>query len=229
MKYDTILFDLDGTLLNTLDDLADSVNAVMQKEDHPLRTKDEIREFIGDGVKMLMERSLPHGTPDKEILRCLTIFREIYRKNMCNQTKPYEGIPSLLKRLKEMGIKVCVVSNKPDEEAKEICALYFQEEVTVAIGDNPERKKKPNPDNVYEALKQLGSDKDKTLYVGDSNVDVKTAKNAGLVCAGVTWGYRSRETLQDAGADYIIDEPQQLITLIESVNNNNRSGNKQDK
>lgn len=215
MKYDTILFDLDGTLLNTLDDLADSVNAVMQKEGHQQRTKEEIREFIGDGVKTLMERSLPQGTPEKEILRCLTMFREIYRKNMCNQTKPYEGIPSLLKRLKEMGINVCVVSNKQDEATKEICGLYFREEVDVAIGDNQERKKKPDPDNVYEALRQLGSDKDKTLYVGDSNVDVITAKNAGLVCAGVTWGYRSRETLQEAGADYIIDEPDQLISLID--------------
>ncbi len=217
MKYDTILFDLDGTLLNTLDDLADSVNAVMQMEGYQRRTKEEIREFIGDGVKTLMERSLPQGTPEKEILRCLAMFREIYLKNMCNQTKPYEGIPSLLKRLKEMGIKVCVVSNKLDEATKEICGLYFREEVDVAIGDNLERKKKPDPDNVYEALKQLGAGKDKTLYVGDSNVDVITAKNAGLVCVGVTWGYRSRETLQEAGADYIIDEPNQLITLIENV------------
>jgi len=217
MKYDTILFDLDGTLLNTLDDLADSVNAVMQKEGYQQRTKDEIRKFIGDGVKTLMERSLPQGTPEKEILRCLDMFREIYQQNMCNRTKPYEGIPSLLTRLKEMGIKICVVSNKMDEATKDICGLYFREEVDVAIGDNLDRKKKPDPDNVYEALKQLGSHKDKTIFVGDSNIDMITAKNAGLACVGVTWGYRSRETLQEAGADHIIDEPDQLITLIENA------------
>ncbi|HVI40143.1 MAG TPA: HAD family hydrolase [Anaerovoracaceae bacterium] len=218
MKYDTVLFDLDGTLLDTLDDLTDSINAVMQKEGYQLRTKEEIREYIGDGVKMLMERSLPQGTPENEILRCLTMFREIYQKNMLHRTKPYEEIPSMLKRLKEMEMKVGVVSNKPDEATGEMCRMFFNRNVDAAVGDNQERKKKPEPDNVYEVLKQLGSNRDKTLYVGDSNVDVRTAKNAGLDCVGVTWGYRSRETLIEEGADHIIDEPNQLITLIEKAN-----------
>lgn len=217
MNYDTILFDLDGTLLNTLNDLADSVNAVMRKEGYQQRTKEEIREFIGDGLKTLMERSLPLGTSEEEILRCLAMFREIYLRNMQNQTKPYDEIPTVLKRLKEMGIKVGVVSNKADEATKEMCKHYFQGDVDVAIGDNQERKKKPDPDNVYAALQQLDSDKDKTLYVGDSNIDVITAKNAGLRCVGVTWGYRSRETLLEAGADHIIDKPNQLITLVETL------------
>jgi phosphoglycolate phosphatase len=215
MKYDTIIFDLDGTLLNTLDDLADSINTVMQQEGYQTRTKEEVREFIGDGAKMLIKRSLPQGAPDTEVLRCLTMFREIYLKNMRNQTKPYDGIPELLKKLKEMGIKVGVVSNKPDEATREMCRMYFHEDVDAAIGDNPARKRKPEPDNVYEALKQLDSRKDKTLYVGDSDIDAATAKNAGLTCVGVTWGYRSRETLLKAGADHIIDEPQQLIALID--------------
>jgi phosphoglycolate phosphatase len=214
MKYDTILFDLDGTLLNTLDDLTDSVNIVMRQEGCPQRTRDEIREFIGDGVKMLMKRSLPPGTSDTKILRCLTKFREVYLENMRNKTRPYEGIPELLKELKAMRIKIGVVSNKPDEATKEMCRQYFGENIDAAIGDNIDRKKKPEPDNVFEALKQLGSDKSKTLYAGDSDVDVKTAKNAGLVCAGVTWGYRSRETLRKAGADHIVDEPQQLIGIL---------------
>jgi len=214
IKYN--LRDLDGTLLNTLDDLADSVNTVMRKEGYQQRTKEEIREFIGDGLKTLMERSLPTGTPEKEIQRCLAMFREIYLRNMRNQTKPYDEIPTVLKRLKEMGIKVGVVSNKADDATKEMCNHYFQGDVDLAIGDNQERKKKPDPDNVYAALQQLGSDKDKSLYVGDSNIDVLTAKNAGLSCVGVAWGYRSRDTLVAAGADYIIDEPYQLILLIEN-------------
>jgi len=217
MNYDTILFDLDGTLLNTLDDLTDSVNAVMDKEGYQQKTKEEIRDFIGDGLKTLMERSLPPGTPEKEILRCLAIFREIYLREMQNQTKPYDEIPAVLKRLKEMGMKVGVVSNKADEATKEMCTYYFQGNVDFAIGDNPERKKKPDPDNVYAALQQLGSDKDKTLYVGDSNIDVITAKNAGLNCVGVTWGYRSLETLLEAGADHIIEKPNQLVTLVETL------------
>lgn len=222
MRYDTILFDLDGTLLNTLDDLHESVNAVLLKEGYRQRTREEVREFIGDGAKKLMERSLPQGTSETEVLRCLTQFREIYLKNMRNHTSPYEHIPDLLKRLKEMGIKVGVVSNKPDEATKEMCRFYFGEDVDTAIGDNMERKKKPEPDNIYEALKQLGSQRETTLYTGDSDVDVTAARNAGVDCAGVTWGYRSRETLIRAGADDIVDEPQQLIELLERENKRGR-------
>lgn len=214
MRYDTVLFDLDGTLLNTLDDLAESVNGVLLSEGYQKRTWEEIRMFIGDGAKKLMERALPSGTPETEILRCLALFRNVYQKNMRNKTKPYDEIPALLMRLKEMGIKIGVVSNKPDEAVKEVCSFYFREHVNAAIGDNMNRKKKPAPDNVYEVLKQLGSRKEKTLYVGDSDVDVVTARNAGLDCVGVAWGYRSREILAEAGADHIIDEPQQLLELI---------------
>ncbi|MDD3168054.1 MAG: HAD family hydrolase [Eubacteriales bacterium] len=216
MKYDTILFDLDGTLLDTLEDLADSINTVMRQEGYPQRTKEEIREFIGDGAKKLMGRSLPQGMSEKEILRCLSTFREHYLKNMQNQTTPYEGIPEVLKRLRGMGIKIGVVSNKPDDATKEICRHYFNRDVLVAIGDHRARKKKPAPDNVFEALKQLESGKEKTLYIGDSDVDVMTAKNAGLACVAVSWGYRSRETLRAAGADHIIDKPEELITLLEA-------------
>ncbi len=217
MKYDTIIFDLDGTLLNTLDDLADSVNEVLKNEGYPQRSKDEVREFIGDGIKMLMERSLPQGTTEAEVLRCLERFRDIYRENMENQTRPYDGIPELLKGLKDKGIRTGVVSNKHDEATKAMCRLFFGDDIEVAIGDNHKRKKKPEPDNVYEALLQLEAKKETTLYVGDSHVDMRTAKNAGLKCVGVTWGYRSREVLIAEGADYIADEPKQLIELIESI------------
>lgn len=214
MKYDTVLFDLDGTLLNTLDDLADSVNAVLMKRGYRQRTKEEVMQFIGDGAKMLITRSLPPGTTETEILHCLSMFREIYQANMQNKTRPFDGIPALLKRLKEMGIKTGVVSNKPDEATKAVCRIYFQEDIGAAIGDNIDRKKKPEPDNIYEAMKQLGTVKEKTLYVGDSDTDMRTARNAGIDSVGVTWGYRSRDALEKAGAGHIIDEPEQLIPLL---------------
>ncbi len=214
MKYNTVLFDLDGTLLDTLYDLTDSVNTVMREEGYPQRTKEEIRDFIGDGVKVLMARALPAGTSEEESMGCLLRFREIYLKNMLNHTRPYEKIPELLTRLKGKGVRVGVVSNKPDGATREMCRRYFPGCVDAAIGDNPDRKKKPEPDNVYEALKQLDADKDKTVYVGDSDVDVVTAKNAGLACVGVTWGYRTRETLAEAGADYLIDDPDELMAIM---------------
>jgi len=214
MKYDTVLFDLDGTLLYTLDDLEDSVNAVLLKRGYRQRTKEEIKQFVGDGAKMLITRSLPPGASETEILQCLAMFREIYQANLQNKTRPYEGIPALLKKLKEMGIKTGVVSNKPDEATKVVCRIYFQGDIDVAIGDNIDRKKKPEPDNLYEAMNQLGAVKEKTLYVGDSDTDIITARNAGVDSVGVTWGYRSRETLEKAGAGNIIDKPEQLIALL---------------
>ena len=214
MRYDTVIFDLDGTLLNTLEDLTDSVNMVLKNEGYAPRTKEDVREFIGNGVKMLMERSLPPGTTEEEVLRCLSLFRPVYLKNMQNKTKPYDGIPAVLEKLKEMGVKVGVVSNKPHEATQEICRQYFHGNIDAAIGDNADRRNKPDPDNVYEALKQLGAEKDRTLYAGDSDIDMYTAQNAGLDSVGVTWGYRSLETLAEAGADYIIDEPERLIDLI---------------
>lgn len=214
MRYDTVIFDLDGTLLNTLEDLADSVNMVLKNEGYAPRTKEEVREFIGSGARILIERSLPPGTAEEEVLRCLSLFRTVYLKNMQNNTKPYDGIPAVLEKLKEMGVKVGVVSNKPHEATQEACKRYFHENIDVAIGDNPGRRNKPEPDNVYEALKQLGAKKKRTLYVGDSDIDMYTAQNAGLDSAGVAWGYRSLETLAEAGADHIIDEPNQLIDLI---------------
>lgn len=218
MKYDTIIFDLDGTLLNTLDDLADSVNEIMKRKGYPLRTRDEVQEFIGDGVKLLITRSLPGDASEEEVLRSLEEFRELYIKNMMNQTKPYDGILEVLKKLKEKGIKIGVVSNKPDEATKEMCRQFFNGYVDAAIGDNHERKKKPAPDNVLEALRQLNSRKENALYAGDSNVDMKTAKNTELRSIGVTWGYRSREILLAEGAEHLVDKPMQLLSLVEQLN-----------
>lgn len=214
MKYNTVIFDLDGTLLFTLEDLENSVNLVLRQEGCQQRTTEEIKAFIGNGAKMLMERSLPDGTPQVEILRCLTLFRRVYLENMKCNTKPYDGILDMLQELKAAGIKTAVVSNKPDDATREMCRIFFHDLIDAAIGDSPNRNRKPAPDNLFEILRQLQVNKDNTLYVGDSNTDMETAKNAGVACAGVTWGYRSRDTLVAAGANYIIDEPHQLIGLI---------------
>lgn len=214
MKYSTVIFDLDGTLLNTLDDIVDSVNIMLEKEGYPPRTREDVREFIGNGARNLIRRALPEDVSEEEIARCLGIYKEIYLENMLRKTSPYEGIDETLKMLKKLGVKIGVVSNKPHDATKEMCRFYFPSILDVVIGDNPERKKKPAPDNIFEILKLLGSDKAETLYIGDSDVDMETAKNAGLDSAGVTWGYRSEETLTEHGADYIIEKPGQLIQLV---------------
>ncbi|GAB1476373.1 HAD family hydrolase [Bacillota bacterium] len=213
MKFDTVIFDLDGTILYTLEDLTDSLNAVLGREGYSLRSMEDVRAFIGEGYRRLLERALPAETSGQEIDRCTDLFRIEYLSNIANKTKPYDGIIPLFQKLKSMGIKVGVVSNKSDEATKEACGHYFQDYIDVAIGDSPLRNRKPAPDNVYEAIGQLGSDKQKTIYVGDSNVDIQTAKNAGLTCVGVTWGYRSREVLLSEGADFIIDHPEELLKV----------------
>lgn len=216
MKYNTIIFDLDGTLLNTLDDIADSVNIMLEREGYPTRTREDVREFIGNGAKNLVRKALPETASEETVTRCLAIYRKIYLDNMFQKTGPYEGIDKTLKELKGLGVKLGVVSNKPHDATREMCEFYFGGILDAVIGDNPERKKKPSPDNIFEIMKLMGADKAKTLYVGDSDVDMETAKNSGLDCAGVTWGYRSEETLTEHGADYIIEEPGQLIRLIEN-------------
>lgn len=214
MKFDTIIFDLDGTILYTLEDLTDSVNMVLDSEGYPLRKMEEVRNSIGEGYRRLIEKSLPPASSASEIDRCTKFFRKIYYENMANKTKPYEGILPLMQKLKKLDIKIGVVSNKMDEATKEACSHYFKGYIDVAIGDNPLRKRKPAPDNVYEVLGQLGSLKDTTIFVGDSNVDIQTAKNAGLVCVGVSWGYRTKDVLVSEGADFIIDKPDELLTIL---------------
>lgn len=216
MKYNTIIFDLDGTLLNTLDDITDSVNIMLEREGYPVRTREDVREFIGNGAKTLVRKAMPETASEEAVTRCLAVYRKIYLDNMFQKTGPYEGIDKTLKELKSLGVNLGVVSNKPHDATREMCEFYFGGVLDAVIGDSPERKKKPAPDNIFEVLKLMGSDKAQTLYVGDSDVDMETAKNSGLDCAGVTWGYRSEVTLSEHGADYIVDEPGQLIRLIEN-------------
>lgn len=208
-----VIFDLDGTLLNTLGDLASSVNFALRECGYPERTVDEVRSFIGNGVIMLMRRSVPKGTNEADEKACFEKFRAYYLEHMEDTTAPYDGVNELIEKLSARGIKTAVVSNKLDAGVKGLCEKYFPG-LTCAFGVNDESERKPAPANVFKALSKLGVKKDEALYVGDSEVDVQTAQNAGLEMVGVTWGYRSRETLVSSGANHIVEKPEELLGLV---------------
>jgi phosphoglycolate phosphatase len=214
MKYDTIIFDLDGTLLNTLDDLRDSLNTILTRHGYPARTLDEVRSFVGNGVKKLVSRSLPEGYTEDELTCCVNEFREYYKENMQNKTRPYDGIIELLTKLKKLNYKLAIVSNKFDAAVKDLSKDYFGDMVPVAIGESVNIRRKPAPDSVYKAIEELGADISRAVYVGDSDTDAETAKNAGIPCIGVTWGFRSRQVLESCGVVYIVDSPDEILSII---------------
>lgn len=213
---DTVLFDLDGTLLNTLEDIAAGVNHALRKMNFPERSLEEVRQFVGNGVIMLIKRAVPAGTSEELTNTCLMYNKEYYSSHVNEKTRPYEGILPLLKALKAKGFKVGVISNKYDSAVKDLCRLYFSDDVTVAVGNRTGVPTKPAPNCVYSAMEELGSVKSQTVFVGDSDVDVHTAHNAGLPCIGVSWGFRGRTFLEKEGADAVIDAPSELLTLLTS-------------
>lgn len=212
--FDTVIFDLDGTLLNTLDDLADSANHALSTHGLPERTVDQVRQFVGNGVAQLIHLAVPEGTPQDVETQCLTDFKAHYRANMRRKTAPYPGIPELLKQLQINGCKVAVVSNKFAGAVKELCGAYFGPLLPVALGERPGVQKKPAPDLVWACLKELEATAEGAVYVGDSDVDIETAKNAGLPCLSVSWGFRDRAFLLSHGAQFLADTPQELSNLL---------------
>lgn len=205
-----VIFDLDGTLLDTLKDLADSVNFALKSFSYPERSIDEIRSFVGNGVIRLMERAAPSDITEKDFEECFNCFRERYLEHMYDTTAPYSGIIPLLERLKNEGYYTAVVSNKLHSGVEGLCRDFFGSLLTCAYGVATEDERKPSPKNVFRAMEELGVSADECIYVGDSEVDVQTAKNASLYCVGVSWGFRSREHLLECGADVIIDAPAEL-------------------
>ena len=187
----TLLFDLDGTLLNTLEDLRDSTNFALRTYGYPERSLEEVRRFVGNGLKMLLTRAVPQGSSEAEIERALACMKAHYCKNYHNKTVPYPGIPELLQRLQQAGFRMAIVSNKADPAVQLIRTLYFDGIIDVAVGESPACSKKPAPDMVLAALQRLGSTADDAIYLGDSEVDLQTAKNSGLPCATVGWGFRT--------------------------------------
>lgn len=211
---DTVIFDLDGTLLNTLEDLADSVNYALKEHNCPERTYDEVRSFVGNGVRMLIKRSVPYGTDDEKYEKIFSCFREYYLQNMYNKTAPYKDITELLSFLKNNGYKIGVVSNKLDQAVKELCEDFFAGMIHCAKGAKGESDRKPNPENVYACIESLGSEKAGCVYVGDSEVDLQTAQNAGVDCVCITWGFRTEEELIAAGATKTAHAPMDLINFL---------------
>lgn len=213
---DTIVFDLDGTLLNTLDDLMDSVNYALGTFGFPARTYDEVRRFVGNGVRLLVERALPDGEK-QHTDACLAVFSQHYDKNKTNKTRPYEGIPEMLTAIKAAGYKTAIVSNKYERAVQELAQTEFAGRIDVAVGERPGVQPKPAPDGVLTAIRELDVTRERCVYIGDSDVDVMTAKNAGLPMIGVSWGFRDRALLERLGADIVVDEPAEIIRAVQSI------------
>lgn len=217
--YTHVIFDLDGTLLDTLDDLHQSVNVALTSCGYPTRTREEVRTFVGDGVAKLIERALPQGTSQENIATCLHIFKEIYASHCRDHTQPYPYILSLLSHLRDANISLAIVSNKFDDAVKALSSFYFGELVSVAVGEkeNLGIRKKPYPDTVFEAMSQMGADPSSTVYIGDSEVDIATAQNAHIPCISVTWGFRTRNQLLSSGATRLFESAQHLEEYLLST------------
>lgn len=214
-KHNAVIFDLDGTLLDTIKDLADSVNFALSMCGYKERTLKEVTSFVGDGVRMLIKRSVPEGTDEEGYEKVFLLFKEHYHHNSNNKTKPFEGIEDLIIKLKSLGYKIGVVSNKYDSAVKELVLIHFENMISVAIGESEEIRRKPNPDGVIKALKTLSVRKEEAVYIGDSEVDLKTAQNAGVDCILVSWGYRDKEFLQNCkGALGIADKPLDILNFL---------------
>lgn len=213
-KYQAVIFDLDGTLLNTLTDLADSTNYALKTMGFPERTIDEVRRFVGNGVEKLIERAVPEKTDAETTEKTLRIFKEYYSQNMTNKTGPYPGIPEVLAELKKKQIPVGIVSNKFDAAVKDLRNRFFSTSIETAIGESANVAKKPAPDTCIEAMQEMEITTEHTVYVGDSDVDIKTAENSGLDCISVTWGFRDEEFLREHGAVTIIHKPEELLQFF---------------
>lgn len=213
MKYETYIFDLDGTLLDTLGDLAASCNYALRSCGMPERSVDEVRRFVGNGVRLLMVRAVPDGEANPRFEECLSVFRKHYMDHNLDTTAPYEGIRSLVETLLANGKHIAVVSNKFYEATQELVRHFFNDSIPVAIGERPDIRKKPAPDTVNEALRQLDVPRDTAVYIGDSDVDIETAKNSGMPCISVLWGFRDKDFLLAHGATTMVAKPLEILDI----------------
>ena len=215
MEKPAFIFDLDGTLLDTLEDLAAAVNYALRQHGMPEHSVDAVRCFVGNGVRLLMERATPDGAANPSFEKVFETFRQYYMAHSLDTTKPYENIPQVLASLRARGCRVAVVSNKMMAATQELCRYFFSDTVEVAIGEDEASgiRKKPAPDTVEVALQSLGVGKEGAVYVGDSDVDIMTARHAGLPCISVLWGFRDKTFLQEHGATTFITRPGELLEL----------------
>jgi phosphoglycolate phosphatase len=213
-QTEAVIFDLDGTLLDTLEDLRDAVNYALKKNHMPERTLDEVRQFVGNGVETLMVRAIPDGKENPAFDMTFLDFRIYYGEHCRDNTRPYPGVLLLMKELAARGIRMAIVSNKIDSAVKELDTEYFDGLTQAAIGEMEGVSRKPAPDTALKAMEELGVHAENTIYVGDSDVDIETAKNAGIPCVSVTWGFRDEEFLREHGAECLIDHPLELLSLL---------------
>lgn len=213
MRYDTYIFDLDGTLLNTINDLAASCNYALRSCGMPERTVDEVRRFVGNGVRLLMVRAIPGGDSNPRFDEAYAIFRQHYLHHSLDTTKPYDGIEELIAELIAAGKHVAVVSNKFYAATQALVRHFFGDTIKVAIGERENIRKKPAPDTVLEALRQLDMPAEAAVYIGDSDVDIDTARNCGMPCISVLWGFRDRQFLIDHGATTLVSEPGEIAEI----------------
>ena len=217
MKFDAVIFDLDGTLLNTLGDLRNAVNHALSTFGLPPRTLEEVRAFVGNGVANLIRRAMPAGSSEETLAQALAAFRAYYNAHRNVETVPYPGVISMLKDLKAAGLPVMVNSNKYDAALQELVKCHFPNLYFRAAGESDACPRKPDPTAALTLARAAGAAPEKTLYVGDSAVDVNTARNAGMSCAWVSWGFRSRESLEREAPDALADRPEELPELLKSL------------
>lgn len=218
MKYKAVIFDLDGTLLNTITDLTYAVNLLMERYGQPLHTEREVTSYVGDGAAKLVERSFPAGTDCETLKKATDEYKKLYLENMLRETAPYEGICEMLRTLKEQGRRVAVVSNKYYKSTKELCDLFFPN-IDGCMGEMEEIgiRRKPYPDMLLKMMETLGVSADETVYLGDSEVDVEVSRRAGTRCISVSWGLRDREVLVEAKPDAVADRPSDVPHIIASL------------
>lgn len=212
--FKTYIFDLDGTLLSTLNDLASSTNYALRWAGMPERTIEEVRMFVGNGVKLLMERAIPEGVNNPKFEETYAKFREHYMEHNLDTTRPYDGVPELLHELKRRGKHLAIVSNKFYAATQDLAKHFFADTIEVAIGERENIRKKPAPDTVLEALRQLNVSKEDAVYIGDSDVDIMTAKNCGLPCISVLWGFRDKDFLIEHGGSLFVEKPIEILSRL---------------
>lgn len=213
-RYHTVLFDMDGTILDTLDDLTDSVNHTLRELGYSERTREEVRSYLGYGSRYLIEQALGTAAEIKTVDEAFRIYRVWYGEHTQRKTKPYDGIADVMRELRARGIRVAVASNKPEAMVKKLCEYHFPGLVDAAVGDVEGRRRKPQRDMIDAVLAELGASYSGAVYIGDTEVDVQTAQNADLPVIAVGWGFRAKEQQCAAGATVFADTPEDLLRLL---------------
>ena len=214
MKYQAVLFDMDGTVLDTLDDLCDSINHSLAEFSLPQVSREHVRQCLGNGAAFLVSHSIPSDSSPELEADVLAFYKPWYDAHCLIKTAPYEGILPMMQSLKEQGLRLAIISNKPDRAVQELSDAFFPGLLELSVGESPSVRRKPAPDTVLTAASQIGLSVDQCVYVGDSEVDLQTARNAGMDCISVTWGFRDEPQLLDAGAATLVHSPKELEGLL---------------